>query len=292
MNPSKARGKKFSAPVLLEEERASLQSWSLIVMAYNEEGGMEKVLKDCLDFLSPLPVNKKEILIIDDGSSDKTFEKAKEFSALPFVKIHRHKSNAGIGAVLRTGYSLSRMENICAIPADGQFDLNELRAFRNVFSHTAVSFYRTRHKEYSPLRRLLTVLNRWINRIVFRFDLRDVNYVKIYKRAFLKPLFEQKKGGLISKSAYVESELMQRHIKNNGKVIQTPAKYLPRRHGASNAVQASQLYQALKDILGLLKFNIFSAFKPEQDKKMKSGGFACMIHAADGGELQTERRRE
>ena len=43
-------------------------------------------------FSLPLPENKKEILIIDDGSRDDTFEKIRALAGeFPFIKVYRHK---------------------------------------------------------------------------------------------------------------------------------------------------------------------------------------------------------
>ena len=260
----------------------SYQSWSLVIMAYNEEHTIEKVLASAVDFLTPLPEDKKEILVIDDGSDDGTFKKArkpaKEFS---FIKVYRHEKNLGIGAVLMRGYRESRMENICAVPADGQFDLNELRAFRNIPNDTAaVSFYRTGYEGYGLFRKALTGANRWINRILFGVRLRDVNYVKIYKSSHLKKLNKescqsltqnshpsdfrffkvkdslknpnQKESRLVSESSYMESEIMYYFTKWKLKIIQAPTKHLPREHGMSKAVRPRVLKMALNDIFKLL----------------------------------------
>ena len=161
---------------------------------------------------------------------------------------------------------MSRMENVCAVPADGQFDLNELRAFRNVPSNTVVSFYRTGYEGYSFFRKFLTVGNRWLNRVLFGFSLKDVNYVKIYKRVFLKEFvgtssedhFESLKSDLketqlVSKSSYIESEIMYYLTRQKLKIIQTPARYLPRKHGASTAIRPKILKMVFKDIFKLLK---------------------------------------
>ena len=70
----------------------SYQSWSLVIMAYNEEQTIEKVSLKAVDFLSPLPEDKKEILIIDDGSFDGTFKKAKHLAdTFSFIRVYRNE---------------------------------------------------------------------------------------------------------------------------------------------------------------------------------------------------------
>src|SRR5207249_11984023 len=48
------------------------------------------------------------------------------------VKACFHYTNQGIGQALRTGYNAGIKENICAVPADGQFDVAELIPYLNV----------------------------------------------------------------------------------------------------------------------------------------------------------------
>ena len=252
-------------------KKDSYQSWSLIIMAYNEEHSIEKVCQQAVDFLSSVPDNKKEILIIDDGSTDGTLTKIKDLtSGVSFIKAYWNKQNSGIGAVLARGYSIAQMENICAVPGDGQFDLNELRAFRNVPVNTVISFYRTSYTGYSFFRKLLTWTNRWLNKILFGFSLQDVNYIKIYKRDSLKELVGTlsdsfrvldstlKQSRFVSKSSYIESEIMYYLTNKNHTIIQTPAGYLPRKHGASAAIRPKILKMVFKDILKLLKIRFIS----------------------------------
>ena len=258
-----------------QRKEESYQSWSLIIIAYNEEYSIEKICLQAIDFLSPLLNSEKEILIIDDGSSDNTSKKIKHLiDKFSFVKGYRHTKNLGIGAALITGYSMSQMENICAVPGDGQFDLNELKAFRSVPANTIVSFYRTGYTGYSSFRKLLTKTNRWLNKILFGFYLRDVNYIKIYKRDSLKEFIKTPYGNFfnlsksliaetqfVSESSYIESEIMYYLTKKKLKIIQTPAKYLPRKHGVSTAVRTKILKMVFKDIMRLLKLKLLQNIK-------------------------------
>ena len=263
--------KKISA----DKERISDQSWTLIIIAYNEEHTIEKVCRQAVDFLSPLSDSKKEIIIIDDGSLDSTSKKIKCLvNKFAFVRSYYHERNLGIGAALTRGYLMSQMENICAVPGDGQFDLDELRAFRNVPDSTVVSFYRTGYGGYSSFRKLLTKTNRWINKVLFGFSLRDVNYIKIYKKDSLNEFISVsnedssrilrsvlKETRFVSKSSYIESEIMYYLTKKNLKIIQTPAEYLSRKHGISSAVQLKILKMVFKDIFKLLKIRMGLKYK-------------------------------
>jgi glycosyltransferase involved in cell wall biosynthesis len=69
---------------------------TVIVPVYNEE----QTIRDLLSRLTRLEGIRKEIIIVDDGSTDNTPRILKEF---PNIKIVRHEGNRGKGAALRTG---------------------------------------------------------------------------------------------------------------------------------------------------------------------------------------------
>lgn len=229
-----------------------MQSWSLIVFFYNEERNIEKVCQQALDFLSPLPVSQKELIFVDDGSTDQTLRKIKNLVGErgSYIKFAIHKKNSGIGAGLKTGYKLANKENIVAVPGDAQFNLNELRAFRNIPSQSIVSFYRVGLTGYSFFRKTLNKINRLINRLLFSVHLKDVNWVKIYKKHSLQNLVMK------SKSSFIESEILYVLSKDH-KIIEVPTHFLPRAFGHSKSVNFKTLIANFKDIISLLLNNFF-----------------------------------
>jgi len=68
---------------------------SLIVPAYNEEKGLPLVVKEHQPWVD-------EIIIVDDGSSDGTYEVGQK-CVNEKVKLFRHEVNSGKVAALRTG---------------------------------------------------------------------------------------------------------------------------------------------------------------------------------------------
>ena len=227
-----------------------MQSWSIIVFFYNEEGNIEKVCQQVIDFLKPLPDDKKEVIFVNDGSTDRTVEYIEEIMrGQDYIKFIKHKTNLGIGAALKNGYKMVEMENICAIPGDGQFDLNELKAFRNIPLKTIVSFFRISYPGYSFSRIILTKANKWINRIFFSFYLKDVNWIKVYKKDSLKKL------SLRSQSQFVESEIFYFLTKTH-KVVESPCHFLPRQSGASKSVNFVILVKVFIDVVYLLIFRV------------------------------------
>ena len=188
-----------------------MQSWSFIIFFYNEENTIEDMFFQAVDFLKPLENSQKEIILVSDDSTDQSLEKAKKKAeGLNYVKFINHETNRGIGASLKKGYEIATMENICAVPGDAQFDLNELKAFRNIPKKAIISFYRVKYNQYSFFRKALIYSNRLINKILFDILIKDINWIKVYKNSDLKSL------SFISKSNYVESEIFIKLKKNVG----------------------------------------------------------------------------
>jgi len=71
---------------------------SVVMPVFNEENTLEKIVKR----VQAVPV-EKEIIIVDDGSSDGTREILKKLALQDNIKVFLHKKNKGKGAALSTG---------------------------------------------------------------------------------------------------------------------------------------------------------------------------------------------
>lgn len=82
---------------------------SVVIPAYNEEGNVAHVVKTALSCKYV-----QEVVVVDDGSFDNTYEKAKIAGA----SIIRHTTNQGKGAALKTGFKHSNGDIVAFIDAD------------------------------------------------------------------------------------------------------------------------------------------------------------------------------
>ena len=227
-----------------------LQTLSLIVFCYNEAGNIQNLLHRAVA-MPGRAKNNLEIIVVDDGSSDDTFNLASEFKNkhkhLFSFKLVKHQHNIGIGAALKSGYALAQMENVCAVPGDGQFDLAELEANANISDNTIVSFYRRGNLQYSIFRNYLSLINKKINAYFLGINMKDVNWVKIYKRKDLHSL------DLRLKSSLVESEICSKLLHKDAKLVEVESKYLQRQHGVSKGASPKIIWQAARDTFALIR---------------------------------------
>ncbi|MFA6292771.1 MAG: glycosyltransferase family 2 protein [Victivallales bacterium] len=95
---------------------------SFIIPAYNEENSIVNTLSRLNAELSKLTVSY-EIILVNDGSSDKTKEIAANIAG---VKVISHPINIGYGNALKTGIRNARYEWIGMIDADGSYPIEDL----------------------------------------------------------------------------------------------------------------------------------------------------------------------
>ncbi len=95
-----------------EASNEMLRALSIVIPAFNEELGLPSVL-DALERHAP----GAEIIVIDDGSSDRSAELASKHTA---VTVLRHRKNRGYGAAIKTGTRSASRDYVCWYDADGQ----------------------------------------------------------------------------------------------------------------------------------------------------------------------------
>ena len=90
---------------------------SVIVPVYNEAANLDELLRAI-----PASPVKKEIIIVDDGSTDGTREKLRALPPLDDVTIVFHEKNCGKGAAIRTALAYARGEYVLIQDSDLEYD--------------------------------------------------------------------------------------------------------------------------------------------------------------------------
>lgn len=138
-------------------------SLTIAIPAYNEEGSVQRVALQALRAAKAL-TDKYEILLVNDGSSDRTgtiidtlTKKHKE------IRVIHHRKNQGFSGAIKTCYRNAKNDLVFLAPADGQVDIGDCKLFiEKMNSKTAlVEGDAGRHGISSTVTSSLG-LNRWI----------------------------------------------------------------------------------------------------------------------------------
>lgn len=158
---------------------------SIVIPAYNEESRIKEVLDSLLNNVK-LQDMKYEIIVVDDGSQDKTAEIVKKYD----VQLIQHEQNKGYGASLKTGVRHAQYNIIAITDGDGSYPVDripELVSF--IDEYDMVVGARTGSNVKIPLARRPAkwILNKYANYLV-KYKIPDLNSGL---RVFRKDIFEK-----------------------------------------------------------------------------------------------------
>lgn len=125
---SEPRPKPPEEPTLEQApEPPSLLDMSIVIPAFNEEERISSTLSSILAYLETRPEFSCEIIVVDDGSSDKTSEVVKGFEGgSAEVKVLTYPENRGKGYAVRFGVMNARGKRILYNDADGATPIEEI----------------------------------------------------------------------------------------------------------------------------------------------------------------------
>lgn len=218
---------------------------SVFFPAYYDEKNIGKVVTKAVKVIEEIGPRDYEIIIIEDGSPDRTGEVADELARqYSKVRVIHHPQNMGYGAALRSGFKAAKMDYIFYTDGDNQFDLEELKKFVALIPYTdIVSGFRTR-KQYSTFRKITSFVYNLILRILFDLTDRDIDCAfKLYPRS----LFD--KIELESRDAFIDAEVAIRARMLNYKTTEIGVTHLPRLDGLSTAARPSAIFRAIREII-------------------------------------------
>ena len=185
-----------------------------------------------------------ELLVVDDGSSDRTAELVLAAAATdPRIKLLKHEVNKGYGEALRTGFTNAQMDLVFFTDSDNQFDLNELEAFLPFSDRIdVVAGYRINRQD-PPFRRL----NAWgwnhLVRLVFYVPVRDIDCAfKLFRRGVFHELH------LESVGAMVNTELMVKIGRSGHSIIELGVRHYPRVGGSPRGAHPKVIIRAFYEL--------------------------------------------
>ncbi len=225
-------------------------SISVFFPFHNEQENIRRVYESACDVLKKTGVDY-EIILVDDGSTDKTREIADAIAAAdPRVRAVHHPVKSGYGAALQSGFRAATKALVFYTDGDCQFDLNDLPPLLPLMQqYDIVSCFRINRRE--NLRRRLNAWC-WTRLINFLFGLkiRDMNCAfKLYKRKIFDVIKMESKGSLLN------SEILARATRHGFTITQVGVRHYPRAAGKAGPKtkvifrafwELSKLYRRMK----------------------------------------------
>jgi glycosyltransferase involved in cell wall biosynthesis len=173
-------------------------SLSVFFPCYNEEANVERTTLAALDACRKIS-NDLEVIIVNDGSRDRTGEVADRLAAEhPEVRAVHNNPNQGYGGALQAGFRAARKEWVFYTDGDGQFDFNEIPKLLPLLKqYDIVSAYRLDRRD-PAMRKLNAWCWTFLVNLAFGLGLRDIDCAfKIYPRALFDEIDMKSKGALI-----------------------------------------------------------------------------------------------
>lgn len=231
-----------------------LSSLSILIPAYNDEATIDQVIKEAVA-VGRRVAKKFEIVVVDDGSVDRTVSLARYYLARLLVKSRLivHQVNQGYGRTIKELYYAGRNEWLFTIPGDYQVGARELETILHNFflssphrrgssvwkidsrfrgndknAMTSDMVLGWRSKRNDPMNRLLSswIYNTML-RLLFHITIHDANSVRLMRRAILNDI------RLASDSAFVDAELVICAKRSGFTVTEVPIMHRARSDGAS-----------------------------------------------------------
>lgn len=198
---------------------------SILVPVYNEKDSIEKLLKK----IEKIKISK-EIIVINDGSDEKTTSLLKELKEVVDMKVVEHKQNRGKGAAVRTGLEFASGDIILVQDADLEYHPEDyLELIKPIKEGEAKVVYGSRLRGSDGRGtfifywggRFLT----FIGNLLFSLNLTDITTgYKVFERDVLVDISLERDG-----FEFCE-EVTAKLIKNGYKIKEVPIQYSPRKY--------------------------------------------------------------
>ena len=198
---------------------------TVLMPAHEEGAGIYDNIRETLKVLED-GSRDYEIIVIDDGSSDNTYEEAARFAAANrCVKVIRSHTNLGKGYALRQGFGSSTGDLVVFIDADLDLHPSQLQVLFDYMRNEAadVVIGSKRHPEsklYYPFhRKVVSAVYFFLVKLMFRLPIHDTQTgLKLFKREVLETVFPQM---LVKKFAFDLELLMLAH-RRRFKIAEAP----------------------------------------------------------------------
>jgi glycosyltransferase involved in cell wall biosynthesis len=228
-------------------------SLSMLGWALNEEESIAAYIDRAGAFLAAL-TDDYELILLDDGSSDRTWQVATEYArSRPWLRPYRNQRNRGSGYNTKRAISLATKDYVFWQTVDWAYDVRYLAqaladlptvdVLQGVRVDTTSARGMIRQRSDNPYKGLVSVVNYRLIRTLFRLPLSDYQNVTVYPR----PLIQSVR--LESESAFTNPECLLKTWWRGATFKEVPVPFIKRQAGRSAGTRPKAIVAAILDIL-------------------------------------------
>lgn len=221
---------------------------SIFFPCYNEEENVERVAREALA-IAPAISDDFEIIIVNDGSRDRTGEIAERLAKeYPQIKAVNHEQNKGYGGALQSGFKNATKELVFYTDGDGQFRIEEItKLLPLIEKYDIVSGYRINRQD-PPIRKINAFLWGTMVNLLFAFKVSDVDSAfKLYRRKIFDEITLESQGALI------DTEILAKAKARGYRITEAGVNHYPRVAGEQTGAKLTVILKAFKELFKLKK---------------------------------------
>jgi glycosyltransferase involved in cell wall biosynthesis len=217
---------------------------SVVIPAYNEEKTIGNVIEETIQIMDSLGL-PYEIIVVDDGSTDRTREVASRYKAT----VLSNGRNRGKGYALRKGFQHAQGDIVVTIDADGSHKPKEIPDLINPLFNGAdiVAGSRFLGDGKNHTCKLHMLGNHLINTAIMVLTRKLITDSQTGLRAFKREFLQ--KIHLESYGYEIETEITVKSLKNGFKLKEVPISCEKRKYNISRLKILSDGFKILKTIL-------------------------------------------
>lgn len=229
---------------------------SVIMPALNEEKNISLAIDNTLRALDDFNI-KGEIIVINDGSRDKTEEIINEaMKKEKRVRMIIHEKPEGIGKSFWDGILCANYDAVVMLPGDNENDPWEIFRYYNLLEHIDIVIPFVFNREKRPLfRNILSFIYRFIINTTFLVNFNYTNGTILFRKSILKELDYR------DYSFFFQTDILVKAVKKGYLFAEVPYRLGIRKEGISKAITFPSLFSVIRGYLHLVKSYYFSKDK-------------------------------
>jgi len=160
---------------------------SVIVPAFNEEGNIPEFCRQFDDMIRGAD-KRYELIFIDDGSTDATFDKIREAAERhDYIRYFRHPYNMGLTDALKTGFDHAAGDIYVFYPSDLQYRPEDIPRLVEPFDRGADVVTGWKQGKYK--KKFVSTVYNSLSRKIFNLKVHDLNSVKAFRAEVVRDIF-------------------------------------------------------------------------------------------------------